>query len=501
MGIKRKTKLDISGAGGFGERLRTDNAPAFGKLFFVIVIFFVFSTLVLAEQELLPSIAQEAAVTGVVYNANYAGGEKIARYYAKARGIPENNILAIRVPFTDEISHEDYLEKIETPIVREFSKRELLFSSNKKANPRAIRYLVLTRGIPFRVRPPKEHLNDKKIPPFEEYIAAVDSELASVVLRFLNSSVSFQGALKNPARTMKQPSQAQLSNGILMVARLDAPTDELAIGLVDKAIQAEKEGLWGNAVIDIRGLSRNTLNEQKYLSGDTWMRMAGERLGRRGFNVYWDENPATIPGSVSLPAVAFYAGWYEYNANGPFKNKLVEFVPGAFAYHLHSFSAEFLHSDQTRWVGPLIAQGATCTVGNVAEPYLATTLQINVFVDWLLRGASFGEAAYHALPTVSWQQTVIGDPLYRPYRFNNQVQASFAELRNPALTAWAYVQMANVIEQQIDRQCDEDEAEIEKKRLCDQVRSLLNDATTTLTIQNHTFLHIHQNLEPIRSAT
>ena len=40
-----------------------------------------------------------------------------------------------------------------------------------------------------------------------------------------------------------------------------------------------------------------------------------------------------------MSQIALYAGWYERNASGPFAQPKVEFMPGAFAYHLHSFSA------------------------------------------------------------------------------------------------------------------------------------------------------------------
>ena len=37
-----------------------------------------------------------------------------------------------------------------------------------------------------------------------------------------------------------------------------------------------------------------------------------------------------------------YIGWYDGNVSGPFTRPAVEFAPGAFAYHLHSYSAATL---------------------------------------------------------------------------------------------------------------------------------------------------------------
>jgi uncharacterized protein (TIGR03790 family) len=58
-----------------------------------------------------------------------------------------------------------------------------------------------------------------------------------------------------------------------MVARLDGPSDEIAMGLVDKAMRAEEEGLWGQGFFDIRGL-KDPVADRGYLVGDLWLRRA-----------------------------------------------------------------------------------------------------------------------------------------------------------------------------------------------------------------------------------
>ena len=45
-----------------------------------------------------------------------------------------------------------------------------------------------------------------------------------------------------------------------------------------------------------------------------------------------------------MSQIAIYCGWYDENVSGPFTLPKVEFMPGAFAYHLHSFSAATLRS-------------------------------------------------------------------------------------------------------------------------------------------------------------
>ena len=59
-----------------------------------------------------------------------------------------------------------------------------------------------------------------------------------------------------------------------------------------------------------------------------------------------------------MSQIAIYAGWYDGEVGGPFALPKVEFMPGAFAYHLHSFSAGILRSTNQNWCGPLLAKGA-----------------------------------------------------------------------------------------------------------------------------------------------
>ncbi len=63
-----------------------------------------------------------------------------------------------------------------------------------------------------------------------------------------------------------------------------------------------------------------------------------------------------------------------------------------------------------------MARGVTATMGNVYEPYLQLTHRPDLLLHALARGWTLGEAAYYALPALSWQGVLIGDPLYRPFR-------------------------------------------------------------------------------------
>jgi tetratricopeptide (TPR) repeat protein len=157
-----------------------------------------------------------------------------------------------------------------------------------------------------------------------------------------------------------------------------------------------------------------------------------------------DELPGTFRTSYPLSQVAFYAGWYDTHVSGPFAEPVVEFMPGAVAYHLHSFSAATLRHTNQHWVGPLVARGATATLGSVAEPYLEGTPDIGLCLARLLTaGFTWGEAALAADRLVSWQTTVVGDPLYRPFRIGAVERAKDLAGRRHRKLEWAVALLSN----------------------------------------------------------
>ena len=167
-------------------------------------------------------------------------------------------------------------------------------------------------------------------------------------------------------------------------------------------------------------------------------------MQRLGSDTVVDENPETFPAAFPMSQIAFYAGWYYENVSGPFTRPHVEFMPGAFAYHLHSYSAGILRTTNRFWVGPLLAKGATCTMGSVNEPFLGGTPDVGVFTSRFLLGWSFSEAAYACSSTLSWQTTVVGDPLYRPFTRNPNEQLGELEKRHSPLQDWAALRVLNL---------------------------------------------------------
>lgn len=401
--------------------------------------------------------ASEADQVVVVFNSRMSESKAVAEYYAYRRQIPASQVFGFDLPTTETMTRKEFRDDLARPLFKKLEKTKLI-SIRGELRPVArettwdvppvpidskVRYVTLCYGVPLKI------LNDPKLSePGADRIqeglrkneAAVDNELA--LLPGLDLKLPAIGPLANRLYATTNAASLNPANGLLLVARLDGPTPEIARGLVDKAIQAETEGLWGRAYFDSRGLTNGNTKV-----GDDWIKGAAEVTRRLGFETVLDLKDERFPVSFPMSQIAFYAGWYEYDGqvSGPFTRPTVEFMPGAFAYHLHSFSALTLRSASQNWAGPLLAKGATATMGSVNEPYLELTPNIAVFFHRLIHlGFSFGEAAYASQSTLSWQTTVVGDPLYRPFAKKPQKQHEELLQRKSKLLEWSHLKVVNI---------------------------------------------------------
>jgi hypothetical protein len=224
---------------------------------------------------------------------------------------------------------------------------------------------------------------------------------------------------------------------MILVTRLDGPHPSDVRRMIDDTLNAEKNRLAGVAVVDSRGL---TDVKDAYTSGDIWLRGARDLLVRDGWDVKFDDKPDVLPATDPCNQVALYLGWYHDGAVGPWVTPPNRFVPGAIAYHLHSFSATTVRSENAGWVGPLIAHGADATMGMVYEPYLALTPHEDIFARRLLQGDYFAEAAYASERGLSWMLTVVGDPLYRPFRLPLDSALAHASVPHTEHDDWLLLQ-------------------------------------------------------------
>jgi uncharacterized protein (TIGR03790 family) len=403
---------------------------------------------------LLAVPALRGAETGrsviVVYNSRLPESKNVASHYAEVRGVPPAQILGLPLPAGETMTRAEYRDGLENPLLDFLKHQGLLVYPPNAANPPTnavtpieckVRYAVLCFGVPLRIAedPSLYKRGDERLPEaMRRNGAAVDSELCFLPWR--DPARVLGGPSLNPWFATTNARKLTPCDGLLMVTRLDGPTAAIARRLVDKAVEAETNGLWGRAYFDLRGLTNGP-----YSKGDEWIATAADVAHRYGFETVVDRQPETFPAGFPMSQIALYAGWYDGNVSGPFARPNVEFVPGAFAYHLHSFSAQTLRSTSRYWCGPLLADGVTATMGCIDEPYLDGTPNVGVFFErWVLAGFSFGEAAYACQQALSWQTTVIGDPLYRPFA---QVPRELHEAllaRHSPLIEWSHLRFVNL---------------------------------------------------------
>ena len=83
-------------------------------------------------------------------------------------------------------------------------------------------------------------------------------------------------------------------------------------------------------------------------------------------------------------------------------------------------------------------------MGCVYEPYLTCTPNVAAFLGRFANGFTFGEAAWAAQPVLSWQTTVVGDPLYRPFgKPLAEMHAELARVHNP-LIEWSFLRIVDL---------------------------------------------------------
>jgi len=391
----------------------------------------------------------------VIYNSRMPESKAVAEHYAAARQVPAKQIFGFALTTNEVMTRADFTDFLQQPLAEKLEATKLwkfgkvTFPATNGQPARVenrvvkskIRYAVLCYGVPLKIEPSSklEEMAEKIArTEFRRNEAAVDSELAW--LPILKLDVMLTGPLPNPFYLTTNRASLNVTNGILLVARLDGPTPEIASALVDKALEAESNGFWGRAYFDARGLE----NTNSYFQGDQWILTGAEICRQLGFDCETDTNGDTLPASLPMSHIAVYAGWYANDACGPFLQSKMEFMPGAFAYHLHSYSADTLRSPTRNWCGPLLAKGATCTMGCVYEPFLQFTPNIASFLQSIGNGWTFGEAAWASQLALSWQTTVIGDPLYQPFKKSPpELHAQLARNHNP-LIEWSFNRLVNL---------------------------------------------------------
>jgi uncharacterized protein (TIGR03790 family) len=247
-----------------------------------------------------------------------------------------------------------------------------------------------------------------------ETIAALDSELA--LLRW-----DYYARARWQVNYLRYEIPAWHGPPVLMVMRLDAPDAGTVRDMIIASIKVEKEGLKGRAVVDSRGMSAQSKDktQAEYAPFDDRVRNLAHFIkDKTSLPLVWDDRPDIILKGArgeKIRDVAVYCGWYRVAQYEP----AFAFKLGAVGYHIASFELTTLHGGTGGWVKNLISDGVVATLGAVAEPYLSAFPMPDEFFPLLFTGKlSLAEVYWKTCPMCSWMITMIGDPLYRPFKEN-----------------------------------------------------------------------------------
>jgi uncharacterized protein (TIGR03790 family) len=335
--------------------------------------------------------AQTAANVAVIINEQSPASIRIGEYYARQRAVPSENVIRISLPPAEEVDRATFINKIETPIGRALTVAGL---------QDRILYVVLTKGVPLRIAGTIGGRGTA---------ASVDSELTLLYRHLTGRAVPPAGPLDNPYYA---GSAADVAHGfsrsehdIYLVTRLDGFDETDIFTLIDRAVLPEKTG---SVVFEQRGDARSAIP-------DRWMTEAAEAIKASSY-----EGATAVKLSAAVRDTAPTLAYFSWGGADPALRQnlpTLPFVAGSIAATLGAAdAATFEHKPgATPLSAELIKAGASGVGGNIREPYLQSSFRPQILFAAYLRGLPLAEAYYRALPHISWQSVIVGDPLTRPF--------------------------------------------------------------------------------------
>jgi uncharacterized protein (TIGR03790 family) len=359
--------------------------------------------------------AQTAENLLLVINDASPASVQIGEYYTRKRAVQRDHIvhLVININATavavETIQRADYNRAIEAPIAAALTKRNLQDQ---------VLYLVLTKGIPLRI------LGTGGL---QGTTASVDSELTLLYRKMLGLESPISGRVANPYFLDDKPIAeakpfTRTLSDLYLVTRLDGFTVDDVLKLIDRSAAPTTTG---SIVLD----EKATLVDR---GGDLWLEQAADRLGQAGAG-----DRVILEGTRALakppgPVI----GYYSWGSNDP-ANQLrrfgLVFAPGAIGGMFVSTDGRTFLEPPATWApspptggppwmgssqslaGDLIRDGITGVAAHVSEPFLDATIRPQILFPAYLAGFDLAESFYLAMPFLSWQTVVIGDPLCAPF--------------------------------------------------------------------------------------
>lgn len=333
----------------------------------------------------------------LVVNRSDPVSRRIGEYYVHKRAIPLANVCRIEAPPEESVSWEVYRKHVEAPVAACLAHARLA---------EEILYIVTTLGVPLRVTGPGSGPGAET--------AALDSELTLLYSRMKGVSFPRPGVVPNPFFKRRDEPFAHPRFPIYLVTRLAGYTFEDVRAMIDRALAARNRGRF---VIDLK--------DRGDVSGNEWLRTAA--LFLPAARVVFDESTRVLTGQRE---VIGYASWGSNDPQRTRRRLAFEWLPGAIVTEFVSSNGRTFRKPPDTWelgawrnragwfagspqtlAADYIHEGATGCSGHVNEPYLVQTPRPDYLFPAYYRGRNLAESYYLSIPSLSWQNIVVGDPL------------------------------------------------------------------------------------------
>ena len=384
------------------------------------------TALALAVFILLPATARGQSAQNVllVINQSSADSVKVGEHYARTRSVPAGQVVRIQAPVAEAVSRAAYQASIEAPIA-EWLSRYLLQDQ--------VLFIVLTKGIPLRVDGTSGQSGT---------VASVDSELTLLYRKMTGAPVSAAGHIDNPYYLNERPlSEARRFThtvaDIYLVTRLDGFTADDVVKMIDRGSKPAREG---RIVLD----QKSTVIDR---GGDQWLAETAKRLTDSGQAARVTLEATRALATTSEPVLGYFS-WGSNDPDNQLRQMGLTYAPGAIGGMFVSTDGRTFVEPSATWkpapagsesggqtlVADLIREGITGISASVAEPYLDAIVRPQILFPAYLSGYTMAEAYYLAMPYLSWQTIIVGDPLCAPFLTSPLPQDQIHSGINPDLS-------------------------------------------------------------------
>jgi len=339
---------------------------------------------------------QKAESVLVVINRVSPLSRSIGEYYVLQRHIPLANVCRLTTKVDEPISRSDFQAQIAAPLGA--------FLRAKRLQEKIL-YIVTTSGLPLKIQGSNGLSGDE---------ASVDSEITLLYSDLGGRPHPVQAVVPNPFFGKSEAQFRHPDFPIYLVTRLTGYDFSDVKGIIDRALVAQNRGKF---VIDLKADDNS--------QGNRWLLDAARALPKD--RLVLDESKTVLYNETD---VIGYAAWGSNDPDRKQRHLGFHWLPGAIMTEYVSTNARTFTRPPDNWTigtwadkngwfagapqtltADYIHDGVTGASGHVDEPYLHNTPRPNLLLPAYYHGRNLAESYYLAIPSLSWMNIVVGDPL------------------------------------------------------------------------------------------